>query len=231
MLETRLSCTLRTGFLQHSLAECARTILLEPDALQKAALSQDLWQRWRDGVVMEIGSADPPVRPNRPDKPELFHPREMPRRRLASKKWTIGFHACNRAYRAECHGSGTWDLITRFTDFAFTEGIYDDWAEVGSDEARHFTTLQKYLEDHGSSYGELAAHDGLWKGRRSTSDDILARLAIVPLVLEARGLDTTPGAIEKLKSAGDEVAASILSTIAQEIAHVAAGVKMVRLYL
>ena len=86
-----------------------------------------------------------------------------------------------------------WDLITRFTDARLPREFYDDWAEVGSDEARHFTILQKYLEDHGSSYGELAAHDGLWKAAESTSDDILARLAIVPLVLEARGLDTTPG--------------------------------------
>ncbi len=209
----------------HSLTECACTILLETDAAQKAALSQDLWQRWRDGVVMEVGSADPPVRPNRPDKPELLHPREMPRRRLTSKNGRLAFmHAIAHI---ELNAIDlVWDLITRFTDSRLPREFYDDWAKVGSDEARHFTTLQKYLEDHGSSYGELAAHDGLWKAAESTSDDILARLAIVPLVLEARGLDTTPVAIQKLKSVGDEIAASILNTIAQEeIAHVAAGVK------
>ena len=209
----------------HSLAECACTILLERDASQKAALSQDLWQRWRDGVVIEIGSADPPARPNRPDKPELLHPRAMPRRRLASKNGRLALmHAIAHI---ELNAIDlAWDLITRFTDAPLPREFYDDWVEVGADEARHFTMLQKYLERHGTSYGELPAHDGLWEAAEATSDDILARLAVVPLVLEARGLDTTPGAIQKLKTVGDEIAASILETISQEeIPHVAAGVK------
>ena len=82
------------------------------------------------------------------------------------------------------------------------------------------------MEQHGSYYGDLPAHDGLWEAAECTSDDILARLAIVPLVLEARALDTTPGIITKLKAAGDDNAASILEIIAQEeIKHVAAGIK------
>lgn len=209
----------------YSLAESARAILLETNALQKAALSQDLRQRWRDGGVREIGSADVPARPNRPDRPELLRPKDMPRRRPASEKGRLAFmHAIAHI---ELNAIDlAWDLITRFTYAGLPREFYDDWVEVGADEARHFTMLQKYLERQGSSYGDLPAHDGLWEAAESTADDVLARLAIVPLVLEARGLDTTPGAVQKLKSAGDEMAASILETIArEEIPHVAVGVK------
>ena len=209
----------------HSLVEGSRAILLESDALQKAALSKDLLQCWRDGSVMEIGLADAPARPNRPDRPKLLRPRDMPRRRLASEKGRLALiHAIAHI---ELNAIDlAWDLIIRFTGAGLPREFYDDWVEVGGDEARHFNMLQKYLERHGSSYGDLPAHDGLWEAAESTADDILARLAIVPLVLEARGLDTTPGAIKKLKSAGDEMAASVLETICrEEIPHVAVGVK------
>ena len=149
---------------------------------------------------------------------------EMPRRRPASKNGRLAFmHAIAHI---ELNAIDlAWDIITRFTG-RFAKEFYDDWVEVGADEARHFTMLQKYLERHGTTYGELPAHDGLWEAAEATSDDILARLAVVPLVLEARGLDTTPGAIQKLKTVGDEIAASILETISQEeIPPVAAGVK------
>ena len=209
----------------YSLAEGARAILLEADALQKVALSQDLRRRWRNASIMKIGSADPPARPNRPDRPKLLHPRDMPRRRPTSEKGRLALiHAIAHI---ELNAIDlAWDLIIRFTELALPREFYDDWVEVGADEARHFTMLQKYLVYHGSFYGELPAHDGLWEAAESTADDILARLAVVPLVLEARGLDTTPGAIKKLKSVGDAMAASILETIArEEIPHVAAGVK------
>ena len=209
----------------YSLTEGARAILVEEGALQKVALSGDLRRRWRDGAPMVIGYAEIPTRPNRPKKPELLRPKDMPRRSPASETGRLALmHAIAHI---ELNAIDlAWDLVVRFAGETLPRTFYDDWVEVGADEARHFLMLHHYLENHGSSYGDFPAHDGLWEAAETTSDDILARLAIVPLVLEARALDTAPGAASKLKSAGDETAASILETIAQEeISHVAAGVK------
>jgi len=119
-----------------------------------------------------------------------------------------------------------WDIIARFTDYDLPREFYDDWISVAVDEARHFDLLNNYLLEHGAAYGDFPAHDGLWEAAAETAGDILARLAIVPMVLEARGLDTTPPTIAKLREVGDEQAADILTTIAdEEIAHVAAGVR------
>ncbi len=208
-----------------TLAEGAMAVLTESDALRKAELSRDIRRSWRKGRLTEIGSEVPPARPNRPAKPELLTPRDMPRRRPNTERGRVALmHAITHI---ELNAIDlAWDLIARFAAEDLPRAFYDEWVEVGADEARHFLMLQSYLEDHGSTYGGLPAHDGLWEAAETTSDDILARLAIVPLVLEARGLDTTPRAVEKLTSAGDEKAAVILDTIArEEIPHVAAGVK------
>jgi len=208
-----------------TLSDGALAVLRESDAIRKANLSKEIARSWRENLIHDIGSVDVPQRPNRPLKPELLAPRDMPRRRPNSEKGRLAFiHAIAHI---ELNAIDlAWDLIARFTNSDLPRDFYDEWVDVGSDEARHFLMLQAYLEDHDSYYGDLPAHDGLWEAAENTSDDILARLAIVPLVLEARGLDTTPMAIEKLTAAGDQKAAKILETIArEEIPHVAAGVK------
>lgn len=119
-----------------------------------------------------------------------------------------------------------WDLIARFTYEDLPEEFYDDWVEVARDEAEHFNLLQTRMVQLGCDYGQLPAHDGLWESAHNTADDILARLAIVPMVLEARGLDTTPKAISNLLASGDTDTATIMKTIAEEeIPHVRAGVR------
>lgn len=115
-----------------------------------------------------------------------------------------------------------WDIVARFPDQP--RDFYGDWIAVGDDEARHFLMLRDRLVDLGSDYGALPAHDGLWQSALETRDDVLVRLAVVPLVLEARGLDVTPGMIERLERAGDDDSADILKIIYKdEIGHVAAG--------
>ena len=117
-----------------------------------------------------------------------------------------------------------WDLIGRFTDEALPRAFYDDWVAVADDEARHFGMLADRLEALGSHYGALPAHDGLWLAAQRTAHDLMARLAVVPLVLEARGLDVTPGIAARLRSAGDEDSAAIVDVIAaEEVSHVGAG--------
>lgn len=100
---------------------------------------------------------------------------------------------------------------------------------MGDDEARHFQMLAERLGELGAAYGDLPAHDGLWQAAQDTADDLLARLAVVPLVLEARGLDVTPAMIERLERAGDTASAAILEVIyREEVGHVATGMRWFR---
>ncbi len=117
-----------------------------------------------------------------------------------------------------------WDLIARFTGEDLPRPFYDDWVAVAGDEARHFALLSQRLTALGATYGDLPAHDRLWETAQETAHDPLARLAVVPLVLEAHGLDVTPGLITKLETAGDAQGSAVLQVILEdEITHVAAG--------
>ena len=117
-----------------------------------------------------------------------------------------------------------FDLIARFGGDGLPRAFIDDWVAVGADEARHFRLLCARLEELGLAYGDLPAHDGLWQAAEATAHDLAARLAVVPLVLEARGLDVTPPMIERLRRAGDDDSADLLALILrEEVAHVAAG--------
>ena len=117
-----------------------------------------------------------------------------------------------------------WDLIARFTDEQMPRAFYDDWVTVAEDEARHFELLALRLADFAAAYGDLPAHDGLWQAALATAGSLDARLAVVPMVLEARGLDVTPRTIATLAGEGDDAGAALLQTIHDdEITHVAAG--------
>ncbi|MCW8851972.1 MAG: ferritin-like domain-containing protein [Gammaproteobacteria bacterium] len=159
--------------------------------------------------------------PGRPEKPELVDARDVPRRNFASLKGRltlvhaiahIEFNAINLAL----------DAVYRFQDMP--EQYYTDWIRVAAEEAKHFTMLSDYLESHGMSYGDLPAHNGLWEMAVKTDFDVLVRMALVPRVLEARGLDVTPGMIKKLQSTGDMRLIQILQIIFdEEIGHVKIG--------
>lgn len=228
--------------LYSGLAEAAVAVLRTADPDAKVRLSRRVAAAWAAGEIAEVGAAESPARPARPARPELRPPREMPRRRIGSGpgKGPAGNEAGRIAlYHALAHielnaVDLAWDIIARFTGPPFTgprftdekppRGFYDDWVKVADDEARHFGLLTQRLAALGAGYGDLPAHDGLWEAAEATAHDLLARLAVVPLVLEARGLDVTPGLIAKLAAAGDREGVAALEVIYQdEIAHVAAG--------
>jgi uncharacterized ferritin-like protein (DUF455 family) len=119
-----------------------------------------------------------------------------------------------------------WDLVARFASTELSRGFFDDWVEVAAEEACHFQLLTARLAELGARYGDLPAHDGLWEAAAATADDLLARLAVVPLVLEARGLDVTPEMAARLERVGDAESAAILYQIYRdEIRHVATGLR------
>jgi uncharacterized ferritin-like protein (DUF455 family) len=121
------------------------------------------------------------------------------------------------------------DMIARFAGPELPPAFAEDWLGVLADEAEHFALLCARLAALGAAYGDMKAHDGLWQAAERTAHDLLARLAVVPMVLEARGLDVTPSMIEKLLQAGDGESAQALERIyREEIAHVAAGVRWFR---
>jgi uncharacterized ferritin-like protein (DUF455 family) len=119
-----------------------------------------------------------------------------------------------------------WDIIARFSGESLPHEFFDDWVGVAAEEAEHFALLDARLRALGGAYGDLPAHDGLWEAAAATANELIARLAVVPLVLEARGLDVTPEMIRRLERADDRDSAAILERIyADEIGHVAVGAR------
>jgi uncharacterized ferritin-like protein (DUF455 family) len=212
-----------------SLAEMAVEVLTTAEGRAKAALSRRhaaSWQAARAaGRPLPIGRASPPDFPARPEKPDLLPPREVPRRRPGSPQGRIALlHALAHIElnAVDLH----WDIIARFTDQPMPLGFYDDWVKAADEESKHFTLLSDVLEGMGSYYGALPAHAGMWRAASDTAEDLPGRLAVVPMVLEARGLDVTPGMIEIFRKAGEAPALAALEVIyAEEVGHVAYGSK------
>jgi uncharacterized ferritin-like protein (DUF455 family) len=209
-----------------TLAAAAVAVLEAADPRLKARLTRETAEAWRRGEIAQVGTGVPPARPARPEQPPLKAPREVPRRRIsAGPRGRIALlHALAHI---ELNAIDlAWDLIARFAGPELPRGFADDWVKVAEEEARHFGLLSRRLRELGARYGDLPAHDGLWQAAEATAHDLLARLAVVPLVLEARGLDVTPAMIAKLEATGDGASAGILETIYRdEIGHVAIGRK------
>lgn len=211
------------------LAGMATEVLTCADAKEKTALSRTHAARWfaarKAGVTIPVGRADPPLRPARPGEPPLLAPRDVPRRRPGTPEGRIALlHAVAHIElnAVDLH----WDIIARFTDTPMPDGFYDDWVKAADEESKHFNLVADCLEALGSRYGALPAHAGMWRAAEDTADDLIGRLAVVPMVLEARGLDVTPGMIEVFRKARTEGAVAALETIyAEEVGHVAYGSK------
>ena len=212
-----------------SLAARAVEVLSTADGRAKTALSHAHAAAWRAaraaGDAMPVGQASPPQRPARPAKPDLLDPRDVPRRRsnTASGRLALLHAVAHIELNAvDLH----WDMVARFADQPMPLGFYDDWVQAADDESKHFNLMCDCLEAAGSHYGAMPAHAFMWQAAEDTADDFLGRLAVVPMVLEARGLDVTPGMIALFTKAGDTAAVSALETIyAEEVAHVAYGSK------
>jgi uncharacterized ferritin-like protein (DUF455 family) len=208
--------------LPDSLATGASAILSTAAPDEKIARSRVLAAAWRDGSIGEIGGPAAPDEPARPAHPRLLPPREMPKRRAGGSQAGriallhalahIELNAINLAL----------DAVWRFA--GQPEAYYADWLRVAAEEAHHFGLLQARLQDFGHTYGDFPAHDGLWDMCARTRDDVLARMALVPRTLEARGLDASPPIRARLAQAGDEASAAILDVILRdEIGHVRIG--------
>jgi len=206
-----------------TLAAGAVEILATADPAAKAGLAHELAGAWRRGAI-EPGTAEPLDRPARPERPLLLAPKEMPKRK-AGPGLARRIALLHALAHIELNAIDlAWDLIARFASPELPRGFYDDWVEVGDQEAAHFELVTARLAELGAAYGDLPAHDGLWQAAVETRHDLLARLAIAPLVLEARGLDVTPVMIATLRRHGDEASAAALEVIyREEIGHVAAG--------
>ena len=204
-------------------------VLTTADPFAKTRLSRAhaaAWRASRDGgPPIDIGTADPPESPARPARPELLSPRDVPRRKPGTPEGRVALlHAVAHIElnAVDLH----WDVIARFAHVPLPMGFFDDWVSAADDESKHWGLMSDCLEAEGSHYGALPAHAGMWRAAEETAGDLMARLAVVPMVLEARGLDVTPGMIEVFRRAGAERAVEALSTIyAEEVAHVAYGSK------
>jgi uncharacterized ferritin-like protein (DUF455 family) len=197
--------------------------LLEPDPLRKCRRTRRLRRDWLLGrLVRDTESPLLPVDdPGRPPQPALVDPRELPRRSFASREGRI------RLLHAVAHIE--FNAINIALDAAYRfraqpERFVDDWLQVAVEEAKHFRMLDDELRRRGSYYGACDAHGGLWDMVCRTRHDLLHRMALVPRVMEARGLDVTPGMIERFRQFDDSAAAGILQVIYRdEVGHVRIG--------
>ncbi|MFL9896769.1 ferritin-like domain-containing protein [Paraburkholderia fungorum] len=207
---------------------CARTAALaalrEIDPATKSAAARALYAAALDGSLAcpaDLELAEPADLPGRPARPELVDPRNLKRRSMQSPEGRavllhalahIEFNAINLAL----------DAVWRFA--GMPAAFYTDWLKVAAEEAHHFSLLVARLAEFGHVYGDFPAHDGLWDMCERTRGDVLARMALVPRTLEARGLDASPPIRERLQQAGDHASAAILDVILRdEIGHVLIG--------
>ena len=214
-----------------TLADGAAAIVRAAGTAEKVRLSRQVAKAWFGGQLSLGGVAGPnpmPDRPGRPARPLLLPPREMPRRSSGGLKGRIALlHAL--AHIELNAVDMTWDLVGRFARADVPRPFFDNWVQVGLEEAKHFDLLDRRLIALGAAYGDHPAHDGLWQTAQATAGDLMARVAIVPLVLEARGLDVTPHMIESLTAAGDPQSADVIAIIYRdEKRHVAFGMKWFR---
>ncbi|MGI9401765.1 MAG: ferritin-like domain-containing protein [Rhizobiaceae bacterium] len=217
-------------FNHGSLEEMATEALLASDLDAKIKITQDAAKAWYQRCL-SLNSAKRTrqvERPGRPDKPVLMPPNKVPKRRLGSESGRIAL------IHAICHIELNaidlaLDIVARFCREPMPRSFFDDWMMVAREEAKHFSLLRERLKELDADYGDLPAHDGLWEAAHATGHDLTARLALVPLVLEARGLDVTPSLIRTLQKEGDDKTAEIFEIIYEdEKGHVAVGAKWFR---
>ncbi len=213
-------------FDAETIGEAARACLAAREPDEKIALTRGTLKAWGHGKLRLDTRPVAPPPPGIPAALELVAPGKVPRRRgrgpramgaLVHAVAHIEYNAINLA----------WDCVARFS--GLPRAFYEDWVRVAGEEGRHFEMLSARLRDLDMNYGDLPAHGELWVMAEKTAHDLAARMAMVPRVLEARGLDVTPAMIERVRAAGDEITVGILEIILrEEIGHVAAGSRWFR---
>jgi len=214
----------------HSLRDGAVRAIRAADLDIKTLLAQETARRWsaRSLSLRSPRDASVPDRPGRPEKPDLIPPRQMPKRALTTDKGRIALlHAI--AHIELNAVDLALDIVARFASEPVPKSFFDGWMQVAFEEAKHFRMVRDRLRQLGADYGDLPAHDGLWQAAHDTRNDLTARLAVVPLILEARGLDVTPALQARMREAGDLESAAVLDVIYEdEKGHVAVGAKWFR---
>lgn len=202
-----------------------RQALLACDPRAKIMLTRGVARDWRLGRLSPVFDVPMPDAPGRPTVPELLAPGRMPRRgKAGSERGRIAlWHAV--AHIEFVAIDLALDMAGRFGGEMGPDFV-SDFLSVAADEAMHFALIDRHLHALGSHYGALPAHGGLWDAAHETRHDVAARLAIVPMVLEARGLDVTPAMLDRVRASGDDRGSKILQRILDdEVRHVAHGVK------
>ncbi|MEW8219856.1 MAG: ferritin-like domain-containing protein [Candidatus Thiodiazotropha taylori] len=208
---------------ENSLYQAARACLLSDSVDEKMAMSGEIAEAWSRGELALTGWTDAAeiTRAGHPKQPVLVHPSKLPRRRMGSEAGRLAlihaiahieFNAVNLA----------WDAVQRFA--GMPADFYTDWIQVAVEEVEHFQLLQARLNAAGASYGDFPAHNGLWEMAQRTAHDPLVRMALVPRMLEARGLDVTPGIMQRFREIEDDQTVAALEVILrEEVGHVQFG--------
>lgn len=213
-----------------SLRQGATLAIASADLDLKTRLAQETAKRWHDRRLSLRSPLDPPLqdRPGRPAKPDLVPPKAVEKRSLHTVPGRIALlHAL--AHIELNAVDLALDIVARFATEPVPQSFFDGWMKVAFEEAKHFLLVRDRIRALGADYGDLPAHDGLWQAAHSTRNDLTARLAVVPLILEARGLDVTPALQDKMRETGDLESADVLKVIYEdEKGHVAVGAKWFR---
>ncbi len=209
--------------LPPTLAECGRLVLLTRQPERKAALTHAAFRAWCAGEL-SVGSAAAPDAPGRPHKPVLVPIKQTPTPERSPLP--LAAHLLHTVAHIELNAIDlAWDTVTRFSTLPLPPEFFSDFVRVADDESRHLGWCLQRLGELGHAYGELPSHNQLWEGSAASAGDVLARLAVVPCMQEARGLDAGPKLAEKLVGSGDTRSAAVVRRIAtEELAHVAVGV-------
>ncbi|OCP37587.1 ferritin-like domain-containing protein [Ensifer sp. LC163] len=214
----------------HSLRGAAVEAISAADLAVKTELAQEAARRWQRRTLSLRSPLDRPVplRPGRPEKPVLTPPTQVKKRSLGSLKGRIAL--LHSIAHIELNAVDlALDIVARFASETVPNSFFDGWMKVAFEEAKHFRMVRQRLNDLGADYGDLPAHDGLWQAAHDTRNDLTARLAVVPLILEARGLDVTPALQARMRETGDFETAAVLDVIYEdEKGHVAVGAKWFR---
>ncbi|WP_457583261.1 ferritin-like domain-containing protein [Ensifer canadensis] len=214
----------------HSLRGAAVEAISTADLTIKTELAQEAARRWQRRALSLRSPLDRPVplRPGRPEKPVLTPPTQVKKRSLGSLNGRIAL--LHSIAHIELNAVDlALDIVARFASEPVPNSFFDGWMKVAFEEAKHFRMVRQRLNDLGADYGDLPAHDGLWQAAHDTRNDLTARLAVVPLILEARGLDVTPALQARMRETGDFETAAVLDVIYEdEKGHVAVGAKWFR---
>ncbi|KAG6578065.1 uncharacterized protein IUM83_10455 [Phytophthora cinnamomi] len=210
-----------------TLFACALDVLTTADAFAKAEKTTEYVAQWKSGEIKVVCNEDDDVNnvPDHPARPDNVEVVPAYKAKQGSRKAFVHSLAHAESYAIDL----MWDMVCRFVPHNLPREFYDDWVRIAGEEAEHFSSWAHRLTELGSFYGDIAGHEGLWDAAYETRESILARLAVVHLVHEARGLDVFPNAVQRFEKASDEVSLKIIhKNYNEETTHVGAGVRWFR---